>query len=139
MEAFNRKQLEDEGYTILKGILSKEVVENIKQGASKLVTEYAECLVAKGKLPHTYQDEPFETRFLTISKGNEMEMPTFFRPELHLPEFYHLFCNKALLAAVHDAIPKAEEIRIYPNYSMRPKLPDYAPHEITWHQDSGKV
>ena len=22
-------------------------------------------------------------------------------------------------------------------YSMRPKLPDYSPHEVVWHQDAG--
>ncbi len=137
MDYIHQRELHENGYTILKGILNQQIVEKLKYGADKLVTQYAEGLVAKGKIPHTYEKEPFEKRFLTISKGNQNEMPTFFRPELHIKEFYDLFCNKCLLEAIHQAMPNAENIRIYPNYSLRPKLPDYAPHEITWHQDSG--
>jgi len=29
------------------------------------------------------------------------------------------------------------EIRLYPNYSARPKLPDHAPTQVLWHQDGG--
>jgi len=58
-----------------------------------------------------------------------------YRAELHQKEFFPLLCNPNLLDIIHVLLPHASEIRIYPNYTARPKTPDPI-HEVTWHQDS---
>lgn len=30
----------------------------------------------------------------------------------------------------------ADELRLFPNYSMRPKLPSSSRHNVGWHQDA---
>lgn len=40
------------------------------------------------------------------------------------------------MAAVHELIQDVDAIRLFPNYSLRPKT-NLAIHEVIWHQDAG--
>ena len=44
-----------------------------------------------------------------------------------------------VLAATRQLLPAADELRIFPNYSARGKMPDAitSAHAVTWHQDAG--
>jgi hypothetical protein len=48
---------------------------------------------------------------------------------------YDVFFNPQVLGVI--ARMMGGEIRLYPNYSLRPKLPDHANSQILWHQDGG--
>ena len=56
--------------------------------------------------------------------------------ELHQEEFFDLLCGERLLECVQRLLPDANKIRIYPNYSCRPKTKSKI-HAVTWHQDAG--
>ena len=52
-----------------------------------------------------------------------------------------VLANVAGVSAVprqlQDGTPEkceTEEVRLFPNYSCRPKLPNYSPHRVVWHQ-----
>jgi len=130
-----RQQFDDQGYVIFKGFLGQDVVHKARSGVERLVDQLAEKLLAAGKIPHLFKDEPFATRLFLLYKDHLDDMPKVLRRELHLPEFFYLFFHPRLLDLVEIVI--GGEIRLYPNYSCRPKLPEWEGTEVLWHQDGG--
>ena len=62
-------------------------------------------------------------------------MPSHLRSELHWPGMFALFFDRQLLDIVENLL--GAEIRLYPNYTVRPKLPDHSATQVLWHQDAG--
>lgn len=130
-----REHFEEKGYIILKSFLEPEVIEKAKHELSKLVDRHAEKLLAEGRINDLMQDEPFETRLVKLYAENLDIAPKSFRPELHLPGLFYVFFHPRLLDVVELFL--GGEIRLYPNYTARPKLPEWAGTEVLWHQDGG--
>ena len=101
----------------------------------ELVERQARQLVAAGKIASTMQEEPFETRFFRLFENNLDDAPKSFRRELHLSGLFDLFFNPALLDVVEVLL--GPEVRLYPNYTARPKFPEWKGTEVLWHQDGG--
>ncbi len=123
------------GYVILKGFYPGSVVEAAQEAAAELVDAFANRLMAEGKLSRDHTDAPFDARLARISADAPEDAPHIFRKELHLPGMYDVFFYPPLLDIVEGLL--GEELRLYPNYSIRPKLPDHAPTLVLWHQDGG--
>jgi ectoine hydroxylase-related dioxygenase (phytanoyl-CoA dioxygenase family) len=68
-------------------------------------------------------------------EANLAEAPVLLRRELHLAGLFGLFFHPQLLDIIEAFL--GGEIRLYPNYSIRPKYPDFAATEVLWHQDGG--
>lgn len=130
-----RQEFEDQGYMILPGIVSSEIVEGVRSEMESLVEAEAQKLLETGKVESDYADAPLETRLYQLYKDNLDDAPRRFRPELHLAGMYPLFFNPALLDIVESIL--GSEIRLYPNYTVRPKFPDWCGHQVLWHQDGG--
>lgn len=79
--------------------------------------------------------EPFETRIAKLYNNNLDEAPKNLRYFLNRPGLFDLFFNSELLDLVEQIL--GQEIRLYPNYSARPKLPDWEGTLVLWHQDGG--
>ena len=121
MEAVIRN-FNENGFAILQGILEQETLDAVKYECEALVAELSRCSgVLKEKLTDTYSDSPFETRLIQIYENYPDENPTIFRPELHREGFFGVFAHPTLLELA--GIILGPEIRLYPNYSVRPKLP----------------
>ena len=129
-----RKSMDKDGYVILKAFLEPEVVESVRAAAAGLVEELAQQLVRSGAIPRTFAEEPFETRLVRMFEGNMDTAPKQFRENLHLPGMFPLFFHPRLLDIVEGMI--GPEIRLYPNYTLRPKLPEWKGTEVLWHQDA---
>jgi ectoine hydroxylase-related dioxygenase (phytanoyl-CoA dioxygenase family) len=102
---------------------------------NELVDQVADKQIAAGKITNRLDDAPFESRLLQIFASNLAEAPVLLRSELHLAGLFDLFFNPRLLDIVEELL--GGEIRLYPNYSIRPKYPDFAATEVLWHQDGG--
>jgi ectoine hydroxylase-related dioxygenase (phytanoyl-CoA dioxygenase family) len=61
--------------------------------------------------------------------------PKSFRGELHIAELFPMFFHPRVLDVVEQFL--GGEIRLYPNYTARPKLPDWEGTQVLWHQDGG--
>ena len=48
---------------------------------------------------------------------------------------YPLFFHPGLLDIAAEIL--GPEIRLYPNYTARPKIPEWGGTEVLWHQDGG--
>ena len=130
IEAFH-----EQGYAVLERFLEASCVNAVKQACEALVGQLAAKLLAEGKITDAFIDAPFERRLIHLYEKFPDENPTIFRPELHLPGFFALFGHPRLLDIAEQIL--GPEIRLYPNYSVRPKLPNNKRTEVLWHQDAG--
>ena len=130
----DKQQFDQNGFVILKNFLEPQLVDLLRTAADGLVSSLLDELVQDGRLDTSLSGHPLETRLIRLKEINSSWVPLLFRAELHRPEFFELFGNERLLQLVSEVLPEAENIRIFPNYSCRPKLPDFDPHEVVWHQ-----
>lgn len=128
-------QFAEQGYLILRGFLTPAILDEARASINALVDGYAEQLVTTGKRSDRLTGESFPTRLLKLYEQHIEDAPVLFRPQLHLAGLFPLFFNPALLDIVETLL--GGEIRLYPNYSVRPKYPDLAATEVLWHQDGG--
>ena len=130
-----RQQFDEEGFLVLEQIIEPPVIAQARAELEKLVDQQAARLLKEGKIKSLFKDEGLETRIYSLFSNCIDEAPKSFRRELHLPGFYGFFFHKQLLDVVELVI--GSEIRLYPNYTVRPKLPDWEGTRIWWHQDGG--
>jgi phytanoyl-CoA hydroxylase len=128
-----RKQFDEQGYIIIKNFFAPELIAQARSELETLVDQQAEKLLKSGKVSHPYSNEPFETRLYRLYEGCLDEAPTIFRKELHLPSLFGYFFDSGLLDIVEQML--GGEVRLYPNYSVRPKLPEWEGTLVWWHQD----
>ena len=126
---------ETEGYVILRGILDQQVLRGVQSEMEKLVDLHAEKLLTGGKTRSLFREELFETRLYRLYSNCQDQAPKVFREELHGPGLFQLFFNPKILNIVEIIL--VDEIRLYPNYSARPKIPDWEGTQVLWHQDGG--
>jgi ectoine hydroxylase-related dioxygenase (phytanoyl-CoA dioxygenase family) len=130
-----QKQFEQQGYVVLHGFLEAEVIESARSELAKLVDQHARKLLADGKITDALEDEPFETRLARLHERCLDEAPKLFRRELHVAGLFPVFFDPRLLDTVEAFL--GSEIRLYPNYTARPKLPEWEGTLVLWHQDGG--
>src|SRR5688572_26950258 len=130
-----QEQFSERGYLILSGVVAPSVLDAVREALNHLVERTAEKRLAEGKITHRYENEPFETRLYRLYEGNMVDAPTQFRPELHLPGMFDLFFHPQVLDLVERFL--GPEVRLYPNYTVRPKFPEWKGTEVLWHQDGG--
>ena len=128
-------QFETAGYVILKGFYPERVVDAARVDAEALVDRFAKRLMAAGKISVDHAEASFETRLARICADAPDDAPHIFRKELHLTGMFEVFFHPPLLDIMESLL--GEELRLYPNYSIRPKLPGHAPTLVLWHQDGG--
>jgi phytanoyl-CoA hydroxylase len=128
-------QFEAEGYAVLHRFLEQGTVQVAREALATLVDRHAERLLAEGKILHLFSEEPFETRFYRLYEDHLDAAPLNFRRELHLAGLFGIFFHPGLLDRVETIL--GPEIRLYPNYTARPKLPEWKGTEVLWHQDGG--
>lgn len=129
------RRFREEGYFIVRGVFTPEVLDGARREIEALVEIEARKLQAAGRVGDTLSDEPFETRLVKLFAGNLDLAPTQFRVELHRPGFFDIFFNPRILDFVEKIV--GSEIQLYPNYTVRPKLPEWEEARVPWHQDGG--
>ncbi|MBX3010069.1 MAG: phytanoyl-CoA dioxygenase family protein [Caldilineaceae bacterium] len=135
VDATAQAQFADQGYLILRNFLAPAILAEAQAAINALVDQHAEQLVAAGKRQDRLAEAPFPTRLLRLYEQQMADAPVLFRAQLHLAGLYPLLFNQGLLDIVETLL--GGEIRLYPNYSVRPKYPDMAATEVLWHQDGG--
>ena len=127
----------DEGFVILTSLYDQATLDKVKKGCNDFMNELAETLIHTGKIDDRCEDAPFDRRLIEMCKKCEEMLPNLYRAELHREEFHDFLFHENIITAVRKILdPKVESIRIFPNYSVRPKTPSGI-HEVVWHQDAG--
>jgi len=130
-----RARMEDQGYVILRQFLEPSVLGAVRTEMEALVEQQAQKLLAAGKIADPLREASFQTRLARLYASCLDDAPTSFRRELHLSGLFGLFFHPRLLDVVETYL--GGEIRLYPNYTVRPKLPEWKGTEVLWHQDGG--
>ncbi len=123
-----------EGYVIIPNLIESSVVDGVRREMEQWVDKIANQQKAESKIKDLHTDAPFETRLHKIFMQCMQHAPTSIRSELHLPGMYPLFFHPKLLKIVQLLL--GPEIRLYPNYTVRPKLPNHEGTKVLWHQDA---
>jgi phytanoyl-CoA hydroxylase len=126
-------EFQEQGYIILRNVLEPAVIDGVQAEMERLVDACARQLHAAGKITDLHSDEPFETRLHRLYRDRPEEAPKRFTEELHGAGMFPLFFHARLLDIVESFL--GGEIRLYPNYTARPKFPDHEGHLVLWHQD----
>ena len=118
------RQLEEDGYYVLKGMLPDDVVASARSVCERIVDGIARKLVAEGKAASAMEDEPFETRLARLFESHPEDAPRIFREELHTADMAKVFFCPALLDLVESALDSPEirldsDFAAYPKYSIR--------------------
>lgn len=130
-----QEQFDEQGYVILKGVFAPTILDGVKKELELLVDIEADNLIASGRVTDRFASASFETRLFRLYENNLDIAPTSFRRELHLSGMYDLFFHSRVLDLVSQFL--GTEVRLYPNYTVRPKLPEWEGTEVLWHQDGG--
>lgn len=131
-----QQEFEQQGFTILKGLLSDAVLNAVQGDLQRWVEAQAQALLADGVIDDIHVTDTFEHRLQRLFSGHMERAPNSLRPELHWEGMFELFFCPAVLDAVERLLATAE-IRLYPNYTVRPKFPEDPATEVLWHQDAG--
>ena len=130
-----QEQFDEQGYVILKGVFTPDVLDDARVALMGLVDREAEKLLAAGRVTDSFLNASFETRLFRLYEHNLDVAPKSFRRELHLAGLFGIFFNAKILDFVSQFL--GSEIRLYPNYTVRPKFPEWEGTEVLWHQDGG--
>lgn len=130
LSAFN-----EQGFIIVRGVFDPGVLAAARGEIEALVGVEAGKLLATGRIDDLLESEPFPTRLVKLFANNLDMAPTQFRTELHRAGFFEIFFNSVILDFVEKVV--GPEIRLYPNYTVRPKLPNWEEARVPWHQDGG--
>ncbi|NUN92716.1 MAG: phytanoyl-CoA dioxygenase family protein [Verrucomicrobiae bacterium] len=123
------------GYVVLRGVIEPAAVRAARREMEGLVEEQAAKLLAAGKIRDPWKDEPFATRLYRLYENCLDVAPKSFRQELHRPGLFGVFFHPKVLDVVEEFL--GGEIRLYPNYTARPKFPEWEGTQVLWHQDGG--
>jgi phytanoyl-CoA hydroxylase len=129
-----KTEFNTQGFVLLRGFFSPQIVQNAQRDLEGLVDRFIERLYSEGKITDRCTDAPFNTRLIKIAAQAPAEMPGQFNKELHLAGLFDIFLNKRLLDLVELFL--GSELRLYPNYMCRPKLPEDPRTQVLWHQDA---
>ncbi len=130
-------EFQDRGYVVMLGLIEPDVVAGVIAELEAWVNRRAEAMADAGQISDLCEDEPFERRLASLHRQcpESAVLAKQLRAELHWPGMFGLFFHPKLLDVVELIL--GPEIRLYPNYSVRPKLPQHAPTKVLWHQDAG--
>lgn len=124
----------EKGYVIIPNLIEPSVIDGVRKEMDQWVDNLANRLHDEGNISELHTDAPFENRLHKIFAQCIELAPTSIRRELHLPGMYGLFFHPKLLEIIQLLL--GPEIRLYPNYTVRPKLPNHEGTKVLWHQDA---
>ena len=90
IEAFH-----NQGFAIIHDVLEDSCLEDLKRDCEILVNQLARRRREEGKLKDLFADSPFDTRLIHLFENSPDEVPTIFRPELHLG-ILHSLCTLSI-------------------------------------------
>lgn len=125
----------EQGYIILRDVIEPIAVRAARLEMEALVEEQSVKLLADGRIRDPLRNEPFETRLHRLYENCLDVAPKSFRKELHRPGLFGVFFHPKVLDVVEEFL--GGEIRLYPNYTARPKFPEWEGTQVLWHQDGG--
>eukprot|EP00117_Sycon_ciliatum_P029884 scpid74064/ scgid23693/ len=129
--------LQKDGFYVLRGLIPTETLDEAEEHLDTIVDSLAQHQLDNNVTESLFRNEPFDKRLVHVYRDRLNEAPKIFRSELHLAGLFPIFFNENLLD-IAEHVLGTSEIRLYPNYTCRPKVPGGTErHTVLWHQDAG--
>lgn len=128
-------QFHAEGFLVVEDLFEPELLDMLAEGITDVIEQAANEAVGKGKLTSTYADEPFTTRLTKITAETGAVVARITDGALAIPAIFELIRYAPLLDVAESLC--GPELIASSVYRLRPKLPNYGPGVVPWHQDSG--
>lgn len=128
------RAFEENGYVVLKGFLDARVVNAVRSEAEAISERLVRRFHEAGLYDEAGTALPFDRRLVPVYQKLGTLAPRLFNQELHTAGFFDFFFNKDLLDLVEGFL--GHEVRLYPNYYLRPKMPGDDAFRVLWHQDA---
>lgn len=129
------EQFHKEGFLVVEDLIAPQMLALLEEGITEIIDQLATDLVASGKLSSTYAEEPFTTRLAKITAETNTVVTQITDGALAIPAIFELIRYAPLLDVAESLC--GPELIASSVYRLRPKLPDYGPGVVPWHQDSG--
>ncbi|MCW8130551.1 MAG: phytanoyl-CoA dioxygenase family protein [Planctomycetota bacterium] len=129
-----QRTFEEQGFVVLKGFFDARVMNAVRAEAEAIAERVVRRFHAEGALPETYADLPFDRRLVPVYRQLGPHAPALFNQELHTAGFFDFFFHPGLLDLAESFL--GHEVRLYPNYYLRPKIPGDDAFRVLWHQDA---
>jgi ectoine hydroxylase-related dioxygenase (phytanoyl-CoA dioxygenase family) len=133
LNAQQKQQFADEGYVVVPGLLSEEILEPVRRAIAAGVERQAQQLYAGGRIRSLYREESFNRRLAVLQREVDEDLGIWNR-EVFSRAIYDLHVHPPLLDAVEGLI--GPEITVNGDYWVRPKIPGGKIITYPWHQDS---
>ena len=135
LETTNSEKFAEQGYLVVKSVLSKADLAPLIAVISEVVNKRATELYNEGAISDTYQEMPFERRWYAILKACGRENEVFGWHTLVFSEaLFDLITHPKALDVLETLI--GSDIQFNGDFWVRPKLPNEKLTTLPWHQDS---
>ena len=127
-------QYNQEGYTIVENVFSKEELQPVLNEFEDIVDEYAEKAFSAGKISNKHSDKNVFKRLAALEKDFKGSSVLIHTKGQLRPELANLWASPKLLDIVENWVGK--DISGHPVWNIRSKTPQTARMTVPWHQDS---
>jgi phytanoyl-CoA hydroxylase len=124
-----------EGFLVVEDLIPESILAGMEQGITEQIDRLAGDLVRRGELSSTYAEEPFTTRLTKITAETDRVIKEITDGALAIPAVFEMIRCEELLDVAESLC--GLELIASSVYRLRPKLPNYGPGVVPWHQDSG--
>jgi len=129
-----RERYQTDGYVLVPGLLSNEILEPVRQAIAATVDQTARQLHAAGQIQDLCADAPFSQRLARIyAQGPKKSMG--WNREVFSQAVYDLLTHPPMLDLAEALV--GPEVTVNGDYWVRTKLPHESLTTLPWHQDSG--
>ena len=125
----------DEGFLVVEDLIDPELIASLQQGITDEIDRCCDDLVARGELSSDYKAEPFDKRLSKITAETKAVVARITDGALAIPAIFGLIAYEPLVDVAESLC--GPELIASSVYRLRPKLPNYGPGVVPWHQDSG--
>jgi len=129
------KQFHDEGFLVVEDLIDPEMIVRLEAGITAEIDSLCEDLVSTGALSSGRTEEPFNRRLSSITQESKAVVSRITDGALAIPAIFELIAYPPLLDVAESLC--GPELIASSVYRLRPKLPNYGPGVVPWHQDSG--
>ncbi len=129
------KQFHEQGFLVVEDLIDPEMIASLESGITCEIDKECDRLLETGEISSNYAELPFNKRLSKITDENLSVVKRITDGALAIPAIFRLIAYPPLLDVAESLC--GSELIASSVYRLRPKLPDYGPGVVPWHQDSG--
>ncbi len=134
LTADQSRQLDDDGYLVLREVIPDEALEPVRQAMAAVVSRLALEWRDAGLISDLHEDAPFTTRWILIRRQLPALRPVTWRRVLVSRAVYALWQRPELTGRMRSRL--GDELWAHDTWNGRPREPRAPVQQINWHQDS---